>query len=234
MQLQGKHVLITGAAKRLGRALADHCLAEGARVTAHSHATPWPGHESARVQNLKADLRRPEAAAALVERARASFGPIAVLINSASDFFSTPDGSVEGWDALFALNARAPFLLARACLEEVRAERGCILNLCDIHVTKPLAHFGAYSASKGALWTLTRVLAREAAPHARVNSISPGPVLPPDSFSPEQRERAASRTLLGRLGSPADIVGAARFLLGNYYVTGFDLVVDGGASLTGS
>ncbi len=170
----------------------------------------------------------------MVEKARAGFGPVDVLINSASDFYPTETAtcSQSEWDDLLGLNLKAPFFLAQACAADLKMRQGYLLNLCDIHVSQPLRRFAPYSASKGGLWTLTRVLAAEWAPHVRVNSISPGPVLPPENFTTEQLERAATRTLLGRIGSAQDIVNAADFLLRNDYITGFDLKVDGGASLT--
>jgi pteridine reductase len=232
MELKNKHVLVTGAGKRLGRALAEHLLAQGARVTAHSFRTPWDG-PAKNVQNLHADLSQIESIAPLVAAARRGFGPVDILINSASDFYPTPAATVtpSDWDKLMDLNLKSPFFLAQACAADLRAQKGCLINLCDIYVSKPLKKFAPYSATKGGLWTLTRVLASEWAPDVRVNSISPGPVLPPDNFTQEQLERSATTTLLGRVGSAQDIVEAADFLLRNEYITGFDLKVDGGASL---
>jgi pteridine reductase len=232
MELKSKHVLVTGAGKRLGRALAEHCLSQGARVTAHHFRTPWGGTAGA-VQSIGCDLREIDQLPSFVDRVRAGFGPVDILINSASDFYPTQTEtcSAAQWDDLLTLNLKAPFFLAQACAADLRARSGCLINLCDIHVSQPLRRFAPYSASKGGLWTLTRVLAAEWAPQVRVNSISPGPVLPPENFTAEQLERAAARTLLGRIGSAQDIVGAADFLIRNDYITGFDLKVDGGASL---
>ncbi len=206
--------------------MAEAFAAQGAKISGHFHKTP------SRLATLQGDLTSLEARMRIVELARKQHGPIDILIASAADFSPTPaDTATElEWDYLLDLNLKAPFFLAQECAQDLK-RGGVIVFVCDIHERKPLKGFSAYSASKGGLWTLTRSLAAEWAPQVRVNSLSPGPVLPPESFTPEQTRRAAARTLQDRIGTPQDIVEGAAFLIRNDYVTGFDLRVDGGACL---
>lgn len=231
MDLKSKHVLVTGSAKRLGRALTEFFVEQGARVSAHSHVTPFSSLKGA--TPFYADLCKDGAPHKLVQLARQANGPVDVLINSASVFYprDASDCSSADWDETMTLNLKAPYQLLQACYQDLRVGGGCAINLCDIHVSKPLKRFAHYAASKGGLWTLTRSLALEWAPEIRVNSISPGAVLVPEGFTPEQIQRAEERSVLKRWGSAQDIVAAADFLIRNDYITGFDLKVDGGASL---
>ncbi len=229
MLFKDQHVLITGAGKRVGKALCDYFSAEGARVSGHIYrSTP---ESSKNVRYYRADLRHLAQIDTLGESVEKDSGPVDILINSASDFFPTEPCSESDWESLFSLNLKAPYYLSSKLQPGLQARRGCILNLVDIHAAKPLRHFAVYCATKGGLWTLTRSLAAEWAPTIRVNSISPGTVSVPDAFTPEQIQRATERTLLKRLGCPEDIVQAASFLCRSHYVTGLDLKVDGGASL---
>jgi pteridine reductase len=229
MLFKDQHVLITGAGKRLGKALCDYFSREGARVSGHVYqSTP---QDSPKVKYYRADLRQVSQIERLCRAVEQESGPVDTLINSASDFFPTEPCAESDWESLFALNLKAPYYLSSKLQEGLKARKGCILNLVDIHAQKPLPHFAVYCASKGGLWTLTRSLAAEWAPFIRVNSISPGTVLVPESFTEEQVGRATERTLVKRLGTPEDIVQAASFLCRNRYLTGVDLKVDGGASL---
>lgn len=229
MLFKNHHVLITGAGKRVGKALCDFFHAEGARVSAHVYQSA--PQEKPNVKYYRADLRQLIEIETLCAAVEKDSGAVDILINSASDFFPTEPCSESDWDSLFSLNLKAPYYLSSRLQPGLKARKGSILNLVDIHAEKPLRHFAVYCATKGGLWTLTRSLAAEWAPFVRVNSISPGTVLVPDSFTAEQIDRATERTLLKRLGTPEDIVQAASFLSRNHYLTGVDLKVDGGTSL---
>jgi pteridine reductase len=228
---KSKHVLVTGGGKRLGKALAEYFHSHGARVSAHYFTTlPTPLSDD-RFASFQCDLREGDAVRSLAVQAEKRFGAVDLLINSASDFYPTDPCSENAWKALFDLNLKAPYFLSCALRAGIASRRGSIIHLCDIHSAKPLKRFGPYCATKGGLWTLTRTMAAEWAPEIRVNSVSPGTVLPPENFTPEQNARAAARALFQRIGSPNDIVEAVAFLARSHYITGFDLKVDGGASL---
>jgi pteridine reductase len=241
MNWQGQHVLVTGAGKRLGRAIAEALLARPIRLTAHYHRSKPQAEElvaRARARGseaiaLPADLGRVSELREMVRQAEARFGPIGILVNSASDFYPTPalDVTEAQWDHLLSVNLKGQFFLAQAAAHRMREKGGVILNLCDVNGTRPMKRYTPYAVSKAGLLMLTRNLAKEWAPEIRVNAISPGPVLLPESYTPEQREKARERTLLKRLGAPEDIAAAALFLIGNDYITGADLAVDGGRSL---
>lgn len=167
--------------------------------------------------------------------ATALWGRLDALVNNASSFFPTPLGSVtaQDWDSLVGSNFKAPLFLAQAAAPELRARGGCIVNIADIHAERPLAGYALYSASKGALATLTRALAIELAPQVRVNGVAPGPIQWPDDplFDAVERSRIVEHTLLKREGCPQDIARTVRFLIEDApYITGQIIAVDGGRS----
>jgi pteridine reductase len=238
MDLNKKHVLVTGASRRIGRAITERFLKEGARVTGH-YRTESQDTETLRslkgqgqIQAIQADLGDLASLRALAEKSVKQFGPIDVLVNSASDFYPTPldELTEKQWDHFLDINLKGQFFLAHA-VAPTMPMGSVVLNICDIHASKPLAKYTPYVVSKAGLWMLTRNLAKEWAPKIRVNSISPGPVLLPESYDEAAIARSIERTLLKRLGSPQDIVEAALFLIQSNYITGFDLPVDGGRSL---
>lgn len=242
--LVGKVVLVTGAAKRVGAEIARQAHAAGADLALHYRAS------LDEVQALEADLNRTRPGSAaifqadildaagrthLVQNAIGRFGRLDGLVNNASSFFATPLGSVtEGqWEDLMGTNLKAPLFLAQAAAEALRAARGAIVNITDIHAERPLRGYPLYCAAKAGLSGLTRALALELAPEVRVNAIAPGPIKWPegDAFSAEERAEIVSHTLLKRVGEPADVARTAVFLLGEApYITGHVLAVDGGRS----
>ncbi|KAF1697136.1 pteridine reductase [Pseudoxanthomonas koreensis] len=234
--------LVTGAARRIGAAIARRLHASGHDLALHHlhSATDMADLaaelEQARpgsVQVLRADLREfdrlPELVAATVGR----FGRLDALVNNASNFHPTPLGTVtpQQWDELFATNARAPFFLAQAAAPHLRATGGAIVNLADVYAGRPLADHAPYSATKAALVSLTRALALELAPRVRVNAVAPGAILwPEQNPSGDTQQAILDATALGRTGTPEDIAAAVQWLLSADagYVTGQVLHVDGG------
>lgn len=239
MDLQGKHVFVSGAGKRVGRALALRFLEKGAHLSVTYRNSQKEAEELvdlAKKKGLKATTRKLDLSDfAQFERVTGEItqelGPPSVIVNSASDFFPTPLMKVaeDQWDRLHDANAKAHFFLTRAFLTTMKT--GVIVNLADIHGERPLKNFAPYSASKAALLMFTKSLALELAPKIRVNAVSPGPVLLPENFTEDQTERARNSTLLKRIGESTDVVEAVLFLIENDYLTGVNLRVDGGASL---
>jgi len=159
------------------------------------------------------------------------------LVNNASSFYATPFGSIEAahWDDLMGSNLRAPLFLAQAAAPRLRAARGAIVNVVDIHAERPLKDFVVYSIAKAGLAGLTRSLALELGPEVRVNGVSPGAILWPDGeahFDASEKGRITDQTPLGRIGSPEDVAGAVKYLLFDApFVTGQILAVDGGRGI---
>lgn len=238
MELHKKTVLVTGAAKRVGRRIALAFAQKGASLVLHYRSSLTEAERTAvevralgaPCRLLRADLGRPEE----VLRLAAEAGPVDVLVNSASLFFRTPfpDARESDWDTLMNANLKAPFLLSRELGNRMRSGKGgAIVNIADWSGFKPYADYAAYCASKGGLITLTKSLARDLAPHVRANAVAPGPVLPPDDLSEQEKKAVAAKTVLGRWGDPDDIAHAAVFLAESDFVNGTVLVVDGGRSL---
>ena len=237
-------VLITGAAKRVGAAIARQLHAAGANILIHYRQSAAEADRLAASLNsvrpdsavtLAGDLLATATLPDLMQRAVATFGRLDVLINNASSFYPTPFGTITEaqWDDLFGTNLKAPLFLAQAAAPHLKATRGLILNLVDIHSQRPLPDHVVYCAAKAGLAMLTRALARELGPEIRVNGIAPGPVLWPEGGIDEALQaKIISRTALRRSGSPEDIAEAALFFFKDApYVTGQILAVDGGRSI---
>ncbi|MGN6313967.1 MAG: pteridine reductase [Rhodanobacteraceae bacterium] len=236
--------LVTGAARRVGAAIARTLHAAGYDVVLHCRRSVDERDaliaelESLRAGStlgLQADLgesdRFPELVAEIVSR----FGRLDALVNNASTFYPTPLGGIEArqCDELFAANARAPLLLAQAAAPHLRSARGAIVNIVDIYAERPLPQHATYCMSKAALAMATLSLAQELAPEVRVNGVAPGAVLWPESGKEyADRQTILARTPLGRAGSPGDIAGAVLWLLRDApFVTGEIIRVDGGRTL---
>ncbi len=241
--LDGKVVLITGAARRIGAELARTLHAAGASTVLHHRNSAAEAAELARSLNalrphsavtLQADLLETAAIPRLAADAASAFGRLDILVNNASSFFPTPLGQIEErhWNDLVGTNLKAPLFLAQAAARELKTARGLIVNLVDIHALRPLRHYPVYSIAKAGLVALTRSLARELAPEVRVNAVAPGPVLWPEAMDPDLKQEIIARTLLKRAGSPLDVARAVLFFAAHApYVTGQVLAVDGGRSL---
>lgn len=237
-------MLITGAAQRVGAVVAKTLHACGANLALHYRSSAAQASSIVEAMNaarrgsavaLHANLLAIEQLSGVVDRTLEAFGGLDVLVNNASTFYPTPVGTITGaqWEDLLGTNLRAPLFLSQAAAPALRASRGLILNLADIHGQRPLREHTTYSVAKAGLIMLTRSLARELAPEVRVNAIAPGPVMWPVHGADEGlKKKIVERTALKRMGSPEDIAKAARyFAVDAPFVTGQVLAVDGGRSL---
>ncbi|AUX41949.1 short-chain dehydrogenase [Sorangium cellulosum] len=243
MQGSLKTALVTGAGKRIGRAIALGLARDGWAVAVHYHrsaaeaeavvdAITGAGGKAAAVA---ADLRSEPETGSLVERAAGALGAaLGCLINNASlfEFDAAETATRASWDAHMEVNLRAPFVLSQAFARQLpEAARGAIINVIDQRVLNLTPHFVSYTVSKSGLWTLTRTLAMALAPRIRVNGIGPGPALPSAYQEPDQFARQAARMPLGRGTTPEEITDAVRFLLSAPSITGQMLALDGGQHL---
>lgn len=237
-------VLVTGAARRVGAAIARALHRTGADIALHYRSSGADAQALAAELNRirpgsastqQADLGEDGAPEALVEAVLADHGRLTGLVNNASSFFPTPLGETDrrAWDDLIGSNLKGPFFLSQAAAGALRASRGAIVNIVDIHAERPLRHYPLYCTAKAGLLGLTRALALELSPEVRVNGVSPGAIDWPEDGQFPEAERAAiiEHTLLKRVGHPDDIAGAVRFLMFDApYVSGQILAVDGGRS----
>lgn len=242
MEIRDCVVLITGAAQRVGRAVALDLAAHGARV-AFSYYTedePWQETLAAlRARSgdafaMRADVTRLDEARALVAATVEHFGRVDVLINNASIWLHRPALELHEseWDATLAVNAKAPFFLAQAVAPHMLQHgRGVILNITDLSAFQAWTGYAHHAASKAALVALTRVLALEWAPTIRVNAIAPGTVLLPENADEAKRRWAIEKSALKRIGDPSDVARTVRYLIEEDFATGAVYFVDGGRSL---
>jgi pteridine reductase len=178
---------------------------------------------------FEADLSQPEAPAELVDRVADDFGALHVVVNSAAIMQRTPIGEVtpEVWDRMFAINLRAPFLIAQAAARRM-TDGGVIVNMADLAAFETWPGYVPHGITKAGVVQMTRALAHALAPRIRVNAIAPGVVLLPDGWDPKVADRLAATTPLKRVGSPEDVVQALLYLLRADFVTGETILVDGG------
>ena len=245
MESTCKVALVTGAARRIGAAIARRLHADGYDLSLHyrnSHSemaalvAELNAARAGSVIALQADLAEFDRLPELVANAVGHFGRLDALVNNASAFHPTPIGGTTPaqWDDLFASNARAPFFLAQAAAPHLQAARGGIVNLVDIHAEQPLRGHAVYCMAKAALRMLTKSLAIDLAPAVRVNAIAPGAILWPEHGKDEaSRDALIASTPLGRTGTPEEIAATVAWLLGDAsaYVTGQTLRVDGGRGI---
>ena len=234
--------LVTGAARRIGRAIALALADAGFSLALHCHRS---GDES---EALACDIRRRGGGAAVVHadladetavtrlmaEAEAALGPVGVLVNNASAFERDEalNASRADWDLHMEVNLRAPFVLSQQLARRLpAAAQGVIVNLLDQRVWNLTPHFTTYTLSKAGLWTLTQTLALALAPRIRVVGIGPGPTLPSPRQTPEQFAVQAARTPLGRAASPEEIAAAVGFILSSPSLTGQMIALDGGQHL---
>lgn len=242
MNLTGRVALVTGGARRLGRAFALALAGRGMRVAVHYGSASEDAEAvvaairagGAEALAFGGDLRDAAVALALPSRVAEAFGRLDVLVNSAAvmDRLAVAETSVAQWDAVLDLNLRAPFFLAQQAAPHLAKVGGKIVNIADLGGLEPWPNYAAHSISKAGVVMLTKVLAAAFAPTITVNAIAPGTVLVPDDYDEVKREFLSATTPLQRLGTPDDAVGALLYLLERGdFVTGETLVVDGGRLL---
>lgn len=242
MDLPGRVALVTGAGRRLGRAMAGALADRGMIVAIHHHLSAQGASElrdqiidaGGRAACFAADLADPAAARGLAARVVSELGALDVLVNSAAVMhrLSFEETTPEQWDSILNLNLRSVFFCTQGAAPALRVRHGKVVNMADLSGLEPWPGFVAHSISKAGVVMLTKVLARSLGPEVTVNAIAPGAVLVPDEYDAEERDRLARSTPLRRLGSPSDAVAALLYLLeGGDFVTGEVLVVDGGRHL---
>jgi pteridine reductase len=242
--LQGRWALITGAGRRIGAAIASGLHAAGANVVIHHFRSATEAHALAAELNLvrpesaftlQGDLRAAAQIHDLIAALIARTARLDILVNNASTFYPTPLESISEaqWDDLMGSNLKAPLFLSQAALPYLRRSQGSIVNIVDVHWQRPLRDHPVYGTAKAGLAMLTRSLARDLGPDVRVNGVSPGAILWPESGTPESVQKMIlSQTALQRAGEPGDIAAAVVFLVRDApYVTGQILAVDGGRSI---
>ncbi len=247
MKLTGKVVLITGAARRIGRSIALDLARRGAILALHYNTA------AREARQLKAEIEKQGGEAHLfqadfsfsgkplfpairnfLKKVTAELPRVDVLVNNAAIFYPTPFGKIteKDWDSFLALNLKAPFFLAQETGKQMlKRKSGKIINLVDWTGDRPTPDFLPYAISKAGLIAATKGLAKALAPHVQVAGIAPGPILPAEKISPARRKKAVAHSLLKRYGSPEDIAKTVRFLIeGTDFITGAIFSVDGGAS----
>jgi pteridine reductase len=242
--LESKVALVTGAARRVGAAIARRLHAAGANVVIHYRGADADAAQLEKELNaaragsamkVKGDLLAPVAPKALVDAALQRYARLDFLVNNASAFYPTALGEIEPghWEELMGSNLRAPLFLAQAAAPHLALAAGAIVNIADIHAARPLKGYVVYSLAKAGLVALTRSLALELAPGVRVNAVAPGAIAWPEDgqFEPGERERIVASTPLKRTGTPDEIAQAVHFLCTAPFVTGQVLAVDGGRSI---
>ena len=229
--------LVTGAAHRVGKALAVGLAENGYDIALHFHssearvegAVSEIARAGGRATLFQADLSTGDAPAQLVRDVVESFGRLDLVVNSAAVMVRMPVGEItaEGWDAVMNLNLRAPFFIAQEAARHL-PDGASIINIADLAAFETWPGYVPHGVSKSGVVYLTRALARVLAPRIRVNAIAPGTVLLPEGFDAGDAKHLTETTPLRRDGSPDDVVQAMLYLLKATYVTGETIIVDGG------
>jgi pteridine reductase len=239
MNLRDAVAVVTGGARRLGRAVAVALAREGCRLVVNHHRSEAEttlaelralGCEA---ESFRADVGDAVEAEALIRHTSARFGRVDILVANAGVFRRTPlqSATLDDWNEMMRGNLDTFFYCAQQAAAAMRERGGVIIGLADVAAFRPWVDYAPYSASKSCVAQLVRSLAIDLAPRVRVNAIAPGPVLFPDGLDVEVRRREIDRTLLRRSGSPTDVAEAVTFLARADYVTGVVLPVDGGRLL---
>lgn len=241
-----KIAVVTGGARRIGRAIAEHLHSIGFDIALHYRSSADSAQALAdelcerragSCRLFQADLENLTQVSALAAELLEHYCAIDLLVNNASGFAPTPIESCTPaqFDSMLASNLRAPYFLIQGLLSALRDGGGCVINIIDVHADRPLRHFNAYGAAKAGLASLTRSLAVELGPDIRVNGIAPGAILWPegiDSYDKFSRDHVVASTPLQRLGDPMDIARTVAFLANDApFITGEVIVVDGGRNL---
>ena len=244
--MQGKVILVTGGAKRVGAAICRRLNAAGANIALHYRSSAQDALALQAELNMlradsvlcvQADLLNLHDLPRMVQDTIKHFGQLDGIVNNASSFYPTTLNELDEqhWNDLLGTNLKAPLFLAKAAATELRKRNGAIVNIVDIHAERPMQGYLMYSVAKAGLVALTKALAQELAPQVRVNAVAPGVIIWPeqDDWDNEtRRQQIVEHTLLKREGEPDDIAKAVQFLLSNApYVTGQVIAVDGGRSI---
>jgi pteridine reductase len=234
----GTVALVTGGARRIGRAIALALAERGSDIVVHYNGGKDEATETVaalrsrgvRAEPLHADLSDVTAAQALPGRANDLFGGLDIVVNSAAMMLRTPIGDVTPaeWESMFALNLRAPFFIAQAAAPLLATRAGVIVNIADLAAYETWPAYVPHAISKAGVVQMTRGLARALAPAVRVNAVAPGAVLLPDTWGDSTADRLAGTTPLQRLGTAEDVAQAVVYLCEATYVTGEVIIVDGG------
>ncbi len=243
--LEGKVALVTGAARRIGAAIAATLHAAGMNVVVHCRRSRDEAERLAQTLNrvrpdsacvVQADLLQLAQVESLAAQAAARWERLDALVNNASTFYPTPPGALKEaqWDEIVGANLKGALFLSTHLSSELRRRRGCIVNVGDIHAGRPLKGYMLYSIAKAGVHALTKSLARELAPEVRCNAVAPGALLwPQDEHYEQQHKEIIARTALKREGSPQDAAAAVLFLVRDAgYITGQIIAVDGGRTLS--
>ncbi len=247
MDLNGKVALVTGAGRRVGRAIADALSRAGTRTAIHCHESRAGADElcaeiqahGGQAKVFQADLTSVTAAERLIDAVTTEFGGLDVLVNSAAVMIRTPFGEVTAgdWDSMFALNLRAPFFLSQAAARAMgwggggpgqKQRDGVIINIADLAAYEIWTGYVPHGISKSGVVQMTKALAKVLGPKIRVNAVAPGAVLMPEGFSEATAAHLAETAPLKRLGDPSDVSDAVLYLLRADFVTGETIIVDGG------
>lgn len=238
-----KVALVTGGARRVGATTVSMLHKAGYIVAIHYRDSSVAANALQEKLNhirpnsafiFSADLNDMEQVEQLARDVKSQFGKLNLLVNNASSFYPTPiDQSTQAhWDDLINSNLRAPYFLTASLSNLIRINKGCIINMIDIHAQRGLPDYPIYSIAKAGLEMMTKSLAKELAPDVRVNGVSPGAILWPEhELEESQKQSIVDKTLLKRLGTCEDLAEAIAFLASAKYITGQVLAVDGGKSL---
>lgn len=239
-----KTILITGAAKRIGKEIALTFSDMGWNIIIHYNSSKKDAEDLQSILNstnpnsakiIQANLDIQEDVERLIHASKSFFSRIDVLVNNASAFYPTPikNASTDDWDKLIGSNLKGPLFLIKGLHEMMASVNGSIINITDTNLTKGVADFSVYTAAKGGLQSITKGLARELAPNINVNAVAPGAMLePPDvTWSDEKKASVIKNIPLKRMGSEKDIANTVKFLVNAKYITGQTIKVDGGRSL---
>ena len=240
MKINGKNILITGSAKRIGKFLSLNLAKEGANIIVHYNTSKKDAEEIAReirkygvkAETVKANLENEEETVLLAKKSLEIFGKIDVLINNASVYYPTPifEENLEDLDKFYKVHIKAPFILSKIIGKKmIENKEGRIINIADYSPLRPYKDFTPYTVSKGGLLTLTKSLAKEFAPYVLVNAILPGPIVPPPDL--KDKEKPLKKTVLKKWGGEIEVYKAVKYLIETDFTTGSFIPVEGGRLL---
>jgi pteridine reductase len=241
MELKGKNALVTGAAHRVGKAIAVRLAMEGCNIALHYNAAKKEAKQTlnelkgfpVNAKSYQANLRESEEITSLFQSISRDFKRLDILINSAAVMQRIPFHKVtlEDWEATIDLNLRATYFCTQSAIKLMGDEGGVVINISDIAGLQPWVDYPVHSISKIGVEMLTKVAALSYGPGVRVNAVAPGPVLKPDHMSETRWAQLGAELPIGQVGEPADVSEAIVFLVKNDFITGETLVVDGGNQL---